>query len=123
MPKTHHEIIEETESRLLKAICYNDFELMYELVHDQVVYTNETGQVFSGIDNILINNPQILNNKLIEVHERTISFFNSVAIVNTFERRIGQYMELEFNVELSLTRIWKFHNQKWILIAASVVTV
>lgn len=74
-----------------------------------------------GIGNLQINNPDVLRIRKIEVREREIAIFNDVAVTNTFENRTGEYLGIDFETEFRMTRIWKFQNHGWMLIAANVV--
>lgn len=121
MSRTHVEIVEEAEIRLMAAICTFDMEELHEIIHPELVFTNETGQVFMGIGSLQINNPDVLRIRTIEVMEREIAIFNTVAVVNTIEKRTGEYLGIDFGTEFRVTRIWKFHTHDWMLIAASVV--
>ena len=119
--KTHIEVIEVVESRLLKAMTQCDKVELHVLIHPDFVLTNENGEVFLGIEKLQINEPKLLRIKTTEIKERIISFFNSVAVVNSFEKRTGDFRGMYFEREYRITRIWKFNGQNWQIIAASVV--
>lgn len=121
MPKTHQEIIEALEHRLLTAMTACHKEELYELIHADFVMTDEHGQVFMGIEKLQINEPKILRIHTADIEERSISFFNNVAIVNSFETRTGTFHGLHFKRQYRITRIWKFHGKNWRLIGATVV--
>lgn len=123
MPKTHQEIIYQAESELLNALTNNDRGLLRKIIHKDIVYTNENGETFIGIDNLQINDPKILKIEKLDVLEREISLFNNIAIVNTLESRHGKYLSLHFKANYRLTRTWKFCKNKWILIATSTVII
>ena len=89
MPRTHQEIIYRSESELLNSLTTNDKKGLRLLIHKDIVYTNENGQTFFGIENLQINNPKILKIDTLDVLEREISLFNNIAIVNTLESRSG----------------------------------
>lgn len=121
MPKTHLQIVETFEERLLHAMTAGDKPTLYELIHPDCVYTNENGEIFKGLTKFQINEPEMLRIKTIDIQERSISFFNNVAVVSTFENRTGEFRSMHFEREYRVTRIWKFHTKGWHLIAASVV--
>lgn len=123
MPKTHQEVILLAEMELLKALINNDKGLLSQVIHKDLVYTNENGQTFMGINNLQINDPNVLRICSLEVIDREINIFNNVAIVNTLEKRQGRFMEVEFNASYRLTRTWKFYGKRWLLIAASTVLI
>lgn len=123
MAKTHQEVIADIENILLTAITEQDYETLKSIIHPQVTYTNENGELFIGFNNLQINNENILSFQYIKLLERNISIFNNVAIVNSFERRKGKFRGLSFNSEYRITRTWKFCKTSWILIATSTVVV
>lgn len=121
MAKTHEEVIEAIEDQMLQALVKVDIATLYDILHPDIIYTNENGEVFKGRDKLQINDVNVLCFKSINVIERTITVFNNVAIVNSFEKRTGKYLGLHFNSEYRLTRTWKFFGKKWMLIATSAV--
>lgn len=121
MSKTHKQVIEAVESRLLKAMTSCDKGELYKLIHPDFVFTNENGEVFNGIEKLQISEPKMLRIKTAEVQQRDISFFNNVAIVNSFEKRSGDFRGMSFERDYRVTRIWKFNGRGWCIIAASVV--
>ena len=121
MAKTHEDVIAATEDLMLKALAKADLVTLSKMLHPDVIYTNENGEVFNGLKNLQINDVNVLCFDAIHVVERSISVFNNVAIVNSFEKRTGRYLGLYFNSEYRLTRTWKFIGNKWMLIATSAV--
>lgn len=121
--KTHTQVIEVVESRLLKAMTACDKTELHSLIHPDFVLTNENGEVFSGIEKLQINEPKLLRIKTTQILERNISFFNNVAIVNSFEKRTGDFRGMSFEREYRITRVWKFNGRNWMIIAASVVLI
>lgn len=123
MIKTHTQVIEAVESRLLKAMTTCDKTELHHLIHADFVLTNENGEVFMGIDKLQLSEPKMLRIKSTSVKERTISFFNNVAIVNSFEKRSGDFRGMQFERDYRITRIWKFGGRSWCLIGASVFSM
>jgi hypothetical protein len=123
MPKTHQDIIFKAESELLCALTSNDKKSLCQLIHKDIVYTNENGETFIGINNLQINDPKILKIDSLDIIEREINVFNNVAIVNTLEKRRGSYLGMQFQASYRLTRTWKFCNRRWLLIATSTVII
>ena len=121
MAKTHHEVIEATDDKLLTLITKADLTTLRSIVHENVIYTNENGEIFKGFDKLQINDINVLCFKTNDVIERSITIFNNVAIVNSFKKRTGKYLGLSFNSEYRVTRTWKFISNRWILIATSAV--
>ncbi len=61
MPKTHQDVIEAFESRLLEAVMTCNKPELHILLHSNFVFTNENGEVFQGIDSLQINEPKVLH--------------------------------------------------------------
>lgn len=123
MSKTHTQVIETVEARLIKAMTACNKTELCHLIDRNIVLTNENGEVFMGIDQLQINEPKMLRIHTVEIKERSISFFNNVAIVNSFEHRTGDFRGLHFERDYRITRIWKFTGKSWCLIGASVVLI
>jgi len=122
MHKTHQQVIEENEKRLLKAMTDVELPIIRSLIHEDFVYIDENGQLFKGAHSLNINNIEILQITKIEIEEKTITFFDSVAIVNSVEKRYGLYKGVGFSGHYRLTRIWKFYGG-WKLIAVTTVLI
>lgn len=122
MNRTHQQVIEENEKKLLKAVTDGEITIVHSLIHTDFVYIDENGQLFKGANSLSINNVEILQIKTIEIQEKTITFFDSVAIVNSVEKRSGLYRNTEFSGHYRLTRIWKFYGG-WKLIAVTTVLI
>lgn len=120
--KTHKKVLEETEQRLFKAMIDCDIPMLQKILDSDFVFADETGKIFRGFKNQQILNPEILCINTIDIIERDIDFFNNVAIVNSFERRTGDYFNIIFDNEYRHTRVWKFNGRKWMLIG-SVATI
>jgi ketosteroid isomerase-like protein len=123
MNKTHVEIVENADMRFVEAVTQGDPSAMLNLLHPDMVFTNEAGQVFHGLTHLPVSNPMIYQVHSINVMERSISVFNTVAVVNTLEKRIGLYHNMSVEGIYRLTRVWKFNSRQWQLIAASIVQI
>jgi hypothetical protein len=123
MNKTHEEVVEIADGQIVNAILSGKSLKIAHLIHPEIVFTNEAGAVFFGIDNLPLNDPAIYRVTSLEIIERSISFFNTVAVVNTLEKRTGLYHEMNFEGVYRLTRVWKFFGKHWQLITASIVQI
>ena len=121
MVKTEINVIENIESLLIDAMTTCNLEVLHKLLHQDVIMTSENGEVFIGVKKLHINEPSLLKIKTLEIKERSISFFNTVAVVNSYENRTGEYLGLYFEREFRVTRVWKNYNNNWKLIVASLV--
>lgn len=121
MAKTHQDVIEAFESRLLDAVMTCNKSELHVLLHSNFVFTNENGEVFNGIDSLQINEPKVLRFTSSDVKERTITLFDNIAVVISFENRTGTFRGLYFERQYRITRIWKFRPKGWKLINATVV--
>jgi len=122
MNKTHHEVVEDADVRLTDALVNGNTCALKHLLHPNAVYTNPHGEVFSGAQNLPVNNPYMYRITLMQTLERSISFFNNVAVVTAIEKREGLFMDIPFSGLYSTTRMWKF-NRHWQMIAATSVMI
>jgi len=120
MALSHYEVVERSETVLLAAMIDADTETILKFCHPDIVFTNEVGKSVWGAKNLLILKPYpyTLSYDAIEILERDIRFFGTVAIVNSHEQRSGTYLGLPFSSDYHLTRVWKF-GPRWQLIAAT----
>ncbi|RYZ87588.1 MAG: nuclear transport factor 2 family protein [Proteobacteria bacterium] len=122
MNKTHFEVVEDADVRLTEAMISLETCTLRHLIHPDAVYTNSNGEVFTGINKMPINNPNIYQLTELQTLERSISFFNNVAVVTAIEKRTGMFLGIEFTGLYTTTRMWKF-NRHWQMIAATCVLI
>ena len=122
MNKTHYEVVEDSDIRLSDALIHADLCTLNQLLHPDAVYTNPHGEVFSGAKNMPGNSPGVYRINQLQTLERSISFFNNVAVVTAIEKRDGTFMDIPFTGLFSTTRMWKF-NRHWQMIAATSVMI
>jgi hypothetical protein len=121
VPKTHDDIILELENRLRRALIGPSVDELRLLFDTDIVYCNEFGRTFRGIENVPANRGsyRLLS---IEVLAREITFFNSVVVSSTLEIRNGHSDGFDFITKTNLTRVWKFDGRRWKLICATAVS-
>ncbi|RZJ69655.1 nuclear transport factor 2 family protein [Flavobacterium sp.] len=122
MNKTHFDVVEDADMRLSDALVSQDVGALLHLLHPDAIYTSPHGEVFVGSRNCPASNPQLYRITRLETLERTINFFNSVAVVTAIEKREGLYMDIPFKDLYSTTRMWRF-NRNWQMIAATSVII
>lgn len=123
MSKTHKQVLETAETRLLKAMIDCDSKELLKLIHRDFVLNNENGETISGIEKLQNNESCTLRYKTAQIRTRSMNFFNNVAIVNSLEKRTGDSGGMPFERDYRITRIWKFNGRSWCVVAASVVLV
>lgn len=122
MNKTHFEVVEHADVRLTEAMTNQNLPALLHLLHPNAIYTSPHGEVFTGAKNVPAFNPSLYRITNLETLERSISFFNSVAVVTAIEKREGEFMDIPFKGLFSTTRMWKF-NRHWQMIAATSVMI
>ncbi len=122
MNKTHFDVVEDADVRLSDALVNQDVGALLQLLHPDAIYTSPHGEVFIGARNAPASNPQLYRIEKLEILERSINFFNSVAVVTAIEKREGRYMDIPFKGLYSTTRMWRF-NRNWQMIAATSVII
>ncbi|RZJ67406.1 MAG: nuclear transport factor 2 family protein [Flavobacterium sp.] len=121
MSLTHTEIVQDAESRLLQALVSKDYRTFRKMLHPEIVFTDESGQSYMGIEQIPYLNEEILSLSTCEILKRDITFFTNIAIVNVIELRVGLYRGMQFERKFRIMRTWKFNGRMWQLIAANLV--
>ena len=121
MSLTHTQIIDDAETRLIQALIANDVKSIRRLAHPEMVFTDESGQTYIGIEKIPYLNPSVLSLHGREIRSRNITFFTNIAVVNCVEKRTGAYLNILFEREFRINRVWKFNGRQWQLIAATLV--
>ena len=116
--KTHLEVLEETERLFLKALISRDKQLLPYYMHPSFVYSSDSGEIFIGVKNIPIFNPELMQVDSIKIIEKNVNIYNNVAIVLSFEHRKGKYMGITYDNKYRHTRIWKFTGKRWKIIGA-----
>lgn len=118
MPKSHEDVVLLVDQRFIDALQSYDLALLQELVEYNFVYTNENGKSYYNIMELpIVDSPLRFN--AIEVLERKLTIFLTVAIVTTLERRIIEYDGIEDDTIQRLNRIWKFNGTNWRLLSAT----
>lgn len=123
MSKTHKQVLETAEARLLKAVINNDSKELLKLIHEDFVLNNEKGETISGFEKLQNDDSCKLRFKTAQIRTRSMNFFNNVAIVNSLEKRTGDLGGMPFDRDYRITRIWKFNGRSWCVVGASVVLV
>lgn len=120
MALSHYEVVLRCEASLIASLIAGNGETILSFCHPDIVFTNEVGKMACGVRSLLVFRPEILRFDTIEILERDIRFFDSVAVVNSREKRSGSYLGLAFSNEYHLIRVWKF-TKGWKLIAAATM--
>jgi len=121
MSLTHSQVIEDAEASLLDALITQNMRKLGKIVHPEIVFTDESGQTFIGLNQLPYMNSEVLRLDKCEVGQRSITLFTNIAVVNCTERRSGFYRTIFFEREFRVTRIWKFSGRQWQLISATLV--
>jgi len=122
MPISHTDLIINSEDLLLNALMSFDKDIIFKMCHKDLVFTNEVGKTFYGVENLQVLRPEILKINTIKILQRDIHLFDTTAVVSSLERRSGSYMSLPISGNYHLTRIWKF-KFKWQLISTTSIMV
>ncbi|WP_157956157.1 nuclear transport factor 2 family protein [Flavobacterium kingsejongi] len=123
MAKTHKEIIQECERRLIESIVTKDLNSFHKLVHPEAVYTDEAGRIFTSANRADRMVSSLIEFEIMDVLEEHISNFNTVAIVNVLNHIEGKYLGMHFKGSYFYTRTWLFIDRKWQVIAAVALKV
>lgn len=118
MAKSHEDILLECDARLLEGLRQMDTEVLAELTHPDLVFTNEFGQTSYKAAEVPFHK-EAFRYSLIEVLRREVALFLSVGIVVSEERRIFESGGMMTESVLVISRIWKFDGCFWKLVSAT----
>ena len=94
--KTHKEIIQECERRLITSIVPKDLNSFHKLVHPEAVYTDEAGRIFTSANRADRMVSNLIEFEIMDVLEEHIASFNNVLIVSVLNHIEGKYLGMHF---------------------------
>lgn len=111
------------EEKIVDAIVRSDVEILDQLLHDELVFVNHLGMIVSKKDDLAPHISGELKITAIGISDQNIRFFADTAVVTVSKTINGSYLKQEFETHVKFTRVWKFVDQQWKVIAASSVPV
>lgn len=113
----------ELEKALLTAIKNSDINMLQQLLHDELTFTNHAGILLDKESDLTLHRNGDLVISQIEISEQSIKIFDNVAVVVVKKHMTGAYCKKPFESKVRFTRIWKRFNAAWKVISASSVPV
>lgn len=107
----------------MDAIVRSDVKILDQLLHDELVFVNHLGMIVSKKDDLAPHISGELKITAIGISDQNIRFFADTAVVTVSKTINGSYLKQEFETHVKFTRVWKFVDQQWKVIAASSVPV
>lgn len=118
------EEIAQYEEKFLNAFRTSDIEALEELIHDQMIYNNATGEVITkkmDLEEFKASNPII---ETLECVEREIQLFDDTAVVSTVVYLKGVFMgHLQVEGKSRFLRTWKKFEDGWKVIGVACVNL
>jgi hypothetical protein len=111
--------IVEAEKKLLDAIRSNDAVKLEELLHDDLLFINQNGQVITKVMDLevyLIGRTTITD---IKATEQTIIIMDDIASVSVVIQVRGKNGNALFKERQRFLRVWKNINGNWKVVAGS----
>lgn len=113
----------ELEETLIEAIKNSDIDILQQLLHDELAFTNHAGILLDKESDLIPHKNGDLVMSQIAVSEQHIRIFDDVAIVVVKKDITGTYCKEPFETKVRFTRIWKKFNAEWKVISACSVPV
>lgn len=111
----------DAEMRLLQAMRASDADLLDALLHDDLLFNGPTGETATkGLDLANYRSGNIHLRK-VAASDRVVRFIADDAIVAVTVELEGSYMGQEIAGRFRYLRVWKWIEDRWQVIAGSVV--
>jgi len=105
------------EAQLQQAFLKNDIQAFDQLLHDDLVFTNQAGIVLKKQEDLDAHASGMLQVIEYELLDPLVRLYGETAIVVVKVRLGGTYQETAFSGEFRYTRIWLFQKDRWQMIA------
>ncbi len=112
-------IIETYESRLKEAMLSSNIEELDTLLSDDLIFTDQTGSLYSKHDDIAAHKTGYVSIKSIDCSDQRINVKTDTAIVSVLMEISGIFGGNQATAKLRFTRTWyQVEQDKWQIIAA-----
>ncbi|MBS1688489.1 MAG: nuclear transport factor 2 family protein [Bacteroidetes bacterium] len=111
------------EEKLLQAVKNNDAAALDKLLDDNLIFVNQTGQIISKQMDLEAYNSGKLIIDTLEASERIVKESGDITTIVSRIFIAGKYDSSVFSATLRYTRVWRFFDDKWKVIAGSCVAI
>ncbi|GHO98093.1 hypothetical protein KSF_081410 [Reticulibacter mediterranei] len=112
MSHTTDEIL-QAEERLRQVLLENDVQALTQLLHDDLVFTDQNGAVFSKQDDLDSHASDAVRMTEYEILETIVRFYGEIAISVVKEHLAVIVQGTPVSGEYRYTRIWLFDQNRW----------
>ncbi|WP_310377964.1 nuclear transport factor 2 family protein [Flavobacterium sp.] len=116
---TQQQQIIDCEQQLLKAAKSCDIKVLDELLHDDLLFNNPTGQTISKQIYIEKYRPSNMSISKILPSEQIIKIIDDVAIVTVTIYLKAKYADQIIDGNFKYLRVWKLFDKSWKVISGS----
>lgn len=120
---TDNEYILQNEARLLIATETNDVVELDRLLHDELQFTDQRGQLITKPMDLEVHRSGKLIIDMLSVKEHKINLISGVAVVSSLIYLMGRYTDQVFAGTFRYNRVWKNDGGTWQVITGSCVHV
>lgn len=111
------------EEKLMSAIKIGDVTLLDDMLHDNLVFINQSGTVISKSQDLDMHRSGRMSIHSIDAKDVEINIIGESAVVNLTLSLQGLFDDVPFAGTFKYLRIWQSINGAWKVIAASCVSV
>lgn len=123
MERSLEEIL-HAEQQLQQAMLKNDVPTLEHLLHENLIFTDQTGNVLGKEDDITSHTSNVLHFSELEfIESPVVQFHGEVAIVAVKAQIKGTFQETPFEALYRFLRVWLFQEGHWQIIAANISTI
>ncbi|BAZ37487.1 hypothetical protein NIES4101_36580 [Calothrix sp. NIES-4101] len=111
------------EKKLLEAMKSNNFELLDQLLHDDLLFNGPDGKTVTKAIDMANYRSGNINLHTVESSDLILNAINDNIVVAVTVEIQGNYLGQEINGKFRYLRVWQRFENNWQVIAGSVVSL
>lgn len=123
MDPTHEAQVIARENELLRAMTTSDVELLDDLLHDDLLFNGPDGATATKAADLANYRSGNIHLRRAESSDHALSTIGDVVVVAVTVQLEGSYLDQAIDGRFRYLRIWKQFENKWRVIAGSVVAL
>lgn len=112
--------IEAREQALRQAQLAGDVDAIDELLADDLIGTDQTGQLFTKADDLALHRAGIVKLSRIDVVDQQVRDLGDVVVTITNTSLAGSFQGESIDGNIRYTRVWHWRDGRWRIAAATL---
>jgi ketosteroid isomerase-like protein len=112
-----------SEHALLEAMRTSNVEQLDALLHDDLLFNTPDGMTATKAMDLANYRSGNIHLHTVAAHDQTVRIIGDTAVVAVTVALKGSYLDQALDGAFRYIRVWKYTNQRWKVIAGSVVPV